>query len=195
MERPKYSIKKEVEDGDPKTLGSFNENATLYVLSSKPTAKYSKWDVLEGKLQKDEKFDFKTPALAIKHPNFNNPFPVGSVDDIDSIFIEESDTETQIKAKDFPLYKALKEMNEARYSPAEILEEILKHSKGEQSIRLIRIFQSLEVIPSEETLDGGELVVNLPEIENPRWVNMILNNNARPDIDTKPKTTQSSTSP
>jgi len=170
-----YSIKKYADNGEnPKLLGSFNENDTLYVLSSKPTAKYSKWDVLGEELQKDEKFDFRTPALAIKYPNSNTPFPVGSANDIDDIFIEVSGTGAQIKVEDFPLYKALKEMNKKGYSPAEIEDEILKHSNGKQRIRLIRIFQSLGIIPSEETVDGGDNE-NPRGIENEGWVDMILN--------------------
>lgn len=158
---PLYFIKKYADNGEnPKILGSFDKKAKLYVLSSEPTAKYSKWNVLgTGKLQEDKKIDPRTPALAIKYPKINTLTPIGSANDIDDIFIENSGT--QIRAEDFPLYKALKRMREIGYTNDDIVAEIRKHSKDEdQKKRLLRIFLE-EVI--EQTLHGGEF-------ENPRRV-------------------------
>lgn len=150
---PLYFIKKEVEGGDPKIIGSFTENDDLYVLSSEPTAKYSKLDVLRsGELQEDKKFDPKTSALAIKSAKNNIFYSVGSANDIDDIFIENSDT--QIKAQDFPLYKALKTMNKNGYSIDMIVDEIRKHSNNkDQQKRLVQIFLEQSI---ERTSDGGE---------------------------------------
>ena len=161
MEDPEYSIKKYADNGDLKTLGSFNENDDLYVLSSQPSAEYSKWDVLvTGDLQKDKKFDPGAPAVIIKYDD-NTLRLVGSVNDIDDIFIEDSGNGAQIEAEDFPLYKALKQMGEIGYTIDDIVAEIRKHSKDEdQKKRLLRIFLE-ELI--QQTPHGGDF-------ENPRRV-------------------------
>lgn len=169
MEDPEYSIKKYADNGDLKTLGSFNENDDLYVLSSKPTAKYSKWNVLEGALQEDKKFDPGTPAVIIKYDD-NTLRSVGSVNDIDNIFIEDSGTGMQIEAEDFPLYKALKQMDQNDID--EILSEIRKHSKGEdQRKRLIRTFLLNEISSSGGDLENARAIAN--EIENGQFDELV----------------------